>query len=224
MLPWMVQRQRTGLCELRSSMFGNSTMCTCKEYWYNNDVVVEDFVWMNISYRYKVFDSPSWLIDQTPTYTLLLQTFFDYNATKALDESSTTNPSLMIAVYDPILGMQKAFDLGYTRMYLVNANGIVAVNIGLQVRDEGNGISAYDYSLSLISTPATDLVCDTSSAETYKWPCHMSLFVQIPNFDRSIITTEKTMTWMDVASAAGGYFSFLQFLSWIISAQAWSSS
>jgi hypothetical protein len=102
----------------------------------------------------------------------------------------------MIAVYDPILGMQKAFDLGYTRMYLVNANGIVAVNIGLQVRDEGNGISAYDYSLSLISTPATDLVCDTSSAETYKWPCHMSLFVQIPNFDRSIITTEKAMTWV----------------------------
>jgi hypothetical protein len=44
---------------------------------YNNDVVVEDFVWMNTSYRYKVFDSPSWLIDQTPTYTLMLQTFFD---------------------------------------------------------------------------------------------------------------------------------------------------
>ena len=102
----------------------------------------------------------------------------------------------MIAVYDPILGMQKAFDIGYTRMNLVNANAIVAVNIGLQVRDEGNGISAYDYSLSLMSSPATDLVCDTSSAETYKWPCHMSLFVQIPNFDRSIITTEKSMTWM----------------------------
>ena len=44
---------------------------------YNNDVVVEDFVWMNTSYRYKVFDSPSWFIDQTPTYMLLLQMFFD---------------------------------------------------------------------------------------------------------------------------------------------------
>ena len=44
---------------------------------YNNNNVVEDFIWMNTSYRYKVFDSPSWLIDQTPTYTLLLQTFFD---------------------------------------------------------------------------------------------------------------------------------------------------
>jgi hypothetical protein len=196
-------------------------VCTCKELWYNDDEVIEDFIWMNTSYRYKVFDSPSWFIGHNPTYMLLLQTFFDYNATEALDESSTTNPSLMIAVYDPTLGMQNSFELGYTRMNLVNANGIVAVNIGLQVRDGGNGISAYDYSLSLVSSPATDLVCDTTSAETYKYPCHMSLFIQVPNFDRSTITTEKVMTWMDAASAAGGYFSFLQFLSWIISAQAW---
>jgi hypothetical protein len=122
------------------------------------------------------------------------------NSTRALTDSSTTNPSLMIAVYDPTLGMQNAFDLGYTRMNLVNANGIVAVNIGLVLRDMGNGISAYDYSLSLASSPATDLVCDTSSPTTYKWPCHMSLFVQIPNFDRTTITTEKAMTWM-VSSA-----------------------
>jgi hypothetical protein len=40
-------------------------------------MVIEDFIWMNTGYRYKVFDSPSWFIDQTPTYTLLLQTFFD---------------------------------------------------------------------------------------------------------------------------------------------------
>lgn len=181
---------------------------------YNDDEVIEDFIWMNTSYRYKVFDSPSWFIGHNPTYMLLLQTFFDCkflyepyktiailitnsdNATKALDESSTTNPSLMIAVYDPTLGMQNAFELGYTRMNLVSANGIVAVNIGLQVRDGGRGISAYDYSLSLVSSPATDLVCDTTSAETYKYPCHMSLFVQVPNFDRSIITTEKAMAWM----------------------------
>jgi hypothetical protein len=80
-------------------------------------------------------------------------------------------------------------------MNLVSANGIVGVNIGLQVRDGANGISAYDYSLSLVSSPATDLVCDESSAETYKYPCHMSLFVQVPNFERSIITTVKAMTW-----------------------------
>jgi len=211
-------------------------------------------MWMDTSYRYKVFDSPSWFIGQNPAYMLLLQTFFDCklilhshtiailitntdNATKALDESSITDPSLMMAVYDPILGMQHAFDLGYTRMHLVGANGNVAVNIGLQVRDGGNGISAYDYSLSLVSSPATDLVCDTSSAATYKYPCYMSLFIQVPNFDRSIITTEKAMKWIvstfcpwvliadcfnqDAASVAGGYFSFLQFLSWIISAQAW---
>lgn len=102
----------------------------------------------------------------------------------------------MIAIYDPTLGMQTAFELGYTRMNLLNANGIVAVNIGLILRDMGNGISAYDYSLSLASSPATDLVCDTSSSTTYKWPCHLSLFVQVPNFDRTTITTQKALSWM----------------------------
>jgi hypothetical protein len=102
----------------------------------------------------------------------------------------------MIAVYDPSLGMQAAFELGFTRMNLVNANGNIAVNIGLVRRNTGNGISAYDYSLSLASSPATELVCDTSSPATYKWPCFMSLFIQVPNFDRITITTQKAMSWM----------------------------
>lgn len=111
-------------------------------------------------------------------------------------DSSVTNPSLMIAVYDPVLGLQRAFDLGYTRMTLVNANGIIDVNLGLVLRDDGNGTSAYDYSLSLTSSPAIDLVCDTSSYTTYKWPCHLSLLIQIPNFDRTIIITTKATTWV----------------------------
>jgi hypothetical protein len=153
-------------------------------------------------------------------------------------ESSTVNPSLLIAVYDPTLGLQEAFETGYTRMNLINANGIVAVNIGLQVHQGLDGNSAYDYTLGLSSSPARDLVCDTSSATTYKYPCHLSLFVQIPNFDRTIISTMKVMEWLvsselspfikgtltvtpqDVAASAGAYFSFVQFVSWIVSAQA----
>lgn len=44
---------------------------------YNNDEVIEDFLWMNTTYRYVAFDSPSWLLCNTPTYMLLLQTFFN---------------------------------------------------------------------------------------------------------------------------------------------------
>lgn len=111
-------------------------------------------------------------------------------------ESSTVNPSLLIAVYDPTLGLQEAFEMGYTRMSLINANGIVAVNIGLQVRQGLDGNSVYDYTLGLSSSPARDLVCDTSSATTYQYPCHVSLFVQIPDFDRTIISTVKDMEWL----------------------------
>jgi hypothetical protein len=111
-------------------------------------------------------------------------------------DSSTVNPSLFIAVYDPTLGLREAFETGYTRMSLINANGIVAVNIGLQVRQGLDGNSAYDYILGLSSSPTRDLVCDTSSATTYQYPCYVSLFVQIPNFDRTIITTTKAMEWL----------------------------
>lgn len=81
-------------------------------------------------------------------------------------------------------------------MNLVNANGILAVNIGLHVRDDGNGITAYDYQLSLVSSPAIDLVCDMSSPGDYKYPCHLTLFIQIPNFQRTITVTKSAMTWV----------------------------
>ncbi|EPE35324.1 hypothetical protein GLAREA_11023 [Glarea lozoyensis ATCC 20868] len=200
--------------------FGNSTQCTCKELWYNNDSVFQEFIWQNTSYRYVVFDSPKWLISTNPTYLLLLQTFFDYNATKALLDSSTVNPTLHLAIYDPTLGLQRAFETGYTRMNLINANGIVAVNIGLRLRQGLDGVSAYDFTLGLSSSPARDLVCDVSSASTYQYPCHLSLFVQVPNFDRTIVRTRAGMGWSDVAASAGAYFSFVQFVSWILSAQA----
>lgn len=110
-------------------------------------------------------------------------------------DSSTVNPSLLIAVYDPTLGLQEAFETGYTRMNLIDANSIVAINVGLQIRQGLDGNSAYDYTLSLSSSPVLDLVCDTSSATTYQYPCHVSLFVQIPNFDRTIISSTMAMGW-----------------------------
>jgi hypothetical protein len=92
--------------------------------------------------------------------------------------------------------MQEAFEMGYTRMNLIDANGIVAVNIGLQVRQGLDGSSAYDYTVGISSSPARDLVCDTSSATTYQYPCHVSLFVHVPNFDRTIIGAEMAMGWL----------------------------
>jgi hypothetical protein len=66
------------------------------------------------------------------------------NGSKARADSGTVNPTLWIAVYDPVLGMQKAFNAGFTRMNLVSANGIIGLNIDLRRREGHNGVSAYD--------------------------------------------------------------------------------
>ncbi|KAE8446992.1 hypothetical protein EG329_011474 [Mollisiaceae sp. DMI_Dod_QoI] len=195
--------------------FGNNTECTCHELWYNNDEVIDEFEWMGTTYRYMVFNSPPWFLCNTPTYLLSLQTFFN-----SLLDSSTTNPTLSIAAYDPTLGMQKAFETGYTRMSLINANGIVAVNLGLLYRHNGDGTAAYDYNLSLSSSPNQGIVCDTTSNSTYQYPCHTSLFIQVPSFDRTTLTTQKAMGWTDVIASAGSFFSITQFIAWFLSGQA----
>lgn len=115
--------------------------------------------------------------------------------TKAIADSSTYNPSLSLAIYDPALGMLRSFDQGYTRMRLINANGIVAVNVGLRIRQAPGQAPAYDYPLDIALSPATDLVCDTSTNLTYQYACHVSLFITIPNFERTIITRQKLMSW-----------------------------
>lgn len=102
----------------------------------------------------------------------------------------------MIAVYDPALGMQEAFELGYTRMNLVEANGIVAIDIGLSMRDWMDGLSAYDYTMSFSYSPSANIVCD-SSTEDYQYPCHMTILVQFPSFERTNITIAKPVAqWM----------------------------
>ncbi|KAH8590421.1 hypothetical protein B0O99DRAFT_691635 [Bisporella sp. PMI_857] len=209
--------------DLPAGSLNNDTQCTCRELWYNNDQVIEDFVWMNTSYRYVAFNSPPWLSTSTPTYMLLLQAFFDYNVQKAKDDSSSYNPSLYVAIYDPALGMQKAFEQGYTRMKLINAYSIVAINIGLRKRQAPDYEPAYDYTLDISSSPVAELPmpCDTSTVLTYQYACHTCLFITIPNFERTTIVRQKRLDWLGVAASLGAYFSLVQFVSWIVSTQAW---
>lgn len=82
-------------------------------------------------------------------------------------------------------------------MNLINANGIVSVNVGLQRREDFDGNSAYAYTLGISSSPALGLVCDVSSSQyPYQYPCHLSLFIQIPTFYRTTLKAQKAMGWL----------------------------
>jgi hypothetical protein len=99
--------------------------------------------------------------------------------------------------------MQRAFEEGYTRMNLINANGIVAVNIGLNVRQAPDQAPAHDYTTDISPTQASDLTCDTSTALSFQYPCYVSLFITIPNFERTITFRQEQMGWL-VGAQSGG--------------------
>lgn len=99
-----------------------------------------------------------------------------------------------MAVYDAEVGLQNSFDAGYTRMTFISANGIVSVNVDLRTRQAAGYPPAYDYDLSISSSPATDIVCDTSKPGSY--PCFVTLLIQIPSFQRENMRYQKLMGWL----------------------------
>lgn len=79
-------------------------------------------------------------------------------------------------------------------MSLISANGIVAVDIGLRLRETA-GIKAYDYTLGYSSSPAMELTCDTSDGGAFNHDCRLDLFVHFTGFDRVVVRQKKIMNW-----------------------------
>lgn len=119
------------------------------------------------------------------------------NSTQAfIDSSQTPSPSLWIAIYDPTLTLRQALENDYTRLMLINANSITAVNLALNFRQDIGMTPAYDYGLTISSIPFEGLVCDLgSTTETPTGPCHLSLFLQIPSFTRQMSLLNYGMQW-----------------------------
>ncbi|KAH8693222.1 hypothetical protein BGW36DRAFT_36472 [Talaromyces proteolyticus] len=93
---------------------------------------------------------------------------------------------------------------GYTRMTLVNANGMTAINLGHNYRQASGRVPAYDCGLSISTMPATELVCDLGSITVpATGPCHISLFVQIPSLTIQTSLLTNAMGWADMVSYAG---------------------
>ncbi|XXG96343.1 hypothetical protein Hte_002625 [Hypoxylon texense] len=116
---------------------------------------------------------------------------------KAIDDSSRLlSPSLWIAVYDPTLTLTEALENDYTRLTLVNANGMVAINLGLNYRQMRGKPPAYDYDLSFSTVPSMDRLCDRGSdTDPATEPCFISLWLQFPTFERQVSTQSYAMSW-----------------------------
>lgn len=170
-LGWLEATGTTPMCnELPQKALVPGQACNCSENWASP--VVEDFIWRNVACRYLSFTPSAALTSNVPTYIMALQAFFNCNAPYLLhaqlfidsmldsaspsSESSSQkpNPSLHMAVYDPSLGLPVALESGYPRMVLISANGDSAINLGLQYRQDMDHPSAYDYSMTPISTRA----------------------------------------------------------------------
>ncbi|KAK0615677.1 hypothetical protein B0T17DRAFT_510258 [Bombardia bombarda] len=106
------------------------------------------------------------MMSKIPTTQMIAQAFFHYSASSALSGSSRSlSPSIWVAIYDPTLTLEEAFANGYTRMVLINANGIAAINLGLNQRQTLGKALAYDYQLSISTIPSLKLNCDVSNSE-----------------------------------------------------------
>ncbi|OBT77156.1 hypothetical protein VF21_05058 [Pseudogymnoascus sp. 05NY08] len=118
------------------------------------------------------------------------------DSSKALNDSSMLlMPSLWIAIYDPTLNLTSALENGYTRMVLINANGMTAINLGINRRQAPNTSPAYDYQLFVSIIPAVSVDCGVTSTGNTA-PCHISLFLQFPSFDRQNSQLGVEMEWV----------------------------
>lgn len=56
--------------------------------------------------------------------------------------------------------------------------------------------AAYEYQLSSISSvPSKTLTCDLGDPGSYYGPCHVTLLIQFPTFEREIISVKREMVW-----------------------------
>ncbi|KAI2465618.1 hypothetical protein F4781DRAFT_424665 [Annulohypoxylon bovei var. microspora] len=193
--------------------------CRCEDRWEES---IGNYTWRGTKYRTLTLVSSKALLCTVPTTFMLAQAFMWYDSSKAINDSSRLlSPSLSVAIYDPTLNLTEALENDYTRPILINANGMVAVNLGLNYRQARGRAPAYDYDISLSTIPSLEMQCDVGSdTEQATGPCFLSLWIQFPTFERQVSTQGYAMSWPDVIASAGSWLSLFQIVSWILSGLA----
>jgi hypothetical protein len=126
---------------------------------------------------------------------------------------------MAIAVYDPRLSIQQALNQNYTRLILVDASAETQISVALRlIKTFLNPTGFYDYDLSITSTTALSLPCDTGNNGTYySNACATTIMLQIPTFRRTTLEEVEKLKFESAMAIAGAYFSFVQIISWVVS-------
>ena len=206
--------------ELGPHAIDNSNSCNCANLW--SEQVTENFPYRNRTYRYLEFRTNQTMTCTRPTTLLWLEAFFDYDADKAdSKEGFMPSPGLSLAIFDPALSLSDALESNYTRMIDINALGSTSINLDLFYRINLDATAAYDYKLTISSTPSLNLVCNTGSNGTnYSGPCATRILLRISSFHRTILEEKKGISWSKIANSAGAWYSLIQFFSWVLSGAA----
>ncbi|KFA78775.1 hypothetical protein S40288_11434 [Stachybotrys chartarum IBT 40288] len=204
-------------CQVADTLVG----CSCKDNW---ETPIEYLVWNGQAYRLLQMLPAAAEVSRQVGQRLMAQAFFSYNARRSQqDRGALLQPSLYLAIWDRKYNLPHALEVGITRLQLINANALTAINLNPQWRQtEVDGEFSYDYGLSDISSvPGLGLQCDESSmVSSYRDLCRTSVELRFTTFEVPVRRYRNRMDWTDVVAQAGAYISLFQILAWILSGLA----
>lgn len=96
-----------------------------------------------------------------------------------------------------MLSLEESLEYGYTRLQLIDASSMLSISLDLRRMEMTGRQAAYEYQLTSISSvPSKKLTCDLGNpSEPYYGPCHVTLLIQFPTFEREVVSVQRKMVW-----------------------------
>lgn len=96
-----------------------------------------------------------------------------------------------------MLSLEESLEYGYTRLQLIDASSMLSISLDLRRMEMTGRQAAYEYQLTSISSvPSKKLTCDLANpSEPYYGPCHVTLLIQFPTFEREVVSVQRKMVW-----------------------------